>query len=107
MLCKRKGLILSPGGEIGQGFLCFVTLHLTLKGLPKTYVCLCVHMWVYACFPLRVTHLLIDHSVPHSTEVSMPTQPVARQKMRTHLVQIKGNTFSLGCLFYLAFSEIN
>ena len=50
-------------------------------------VCVCVHVCACACFPVHVTHLPIDHSVPHSAGVSMPTQPVARQKMRrTRLV---------------------
>lgn len=62
-------------------------------------------VWVSACFPHHVTYLLIDHSVPRSAGVSMPTQPVARQKMRTHSVLIKETAASVCCSCYLVCSE--
>lgn len=62
-----------------------------VRGGCHSAASVCEFMWVFARFPLHVTHLLIDHTVLYSVEVSMPTQPVARQKMRTHSLEIKGS----------------
>lgn len=43
----------------------------------------CKHLFLFFFYVLlRATYLPIDHSVPRSAEVSMPTRPAARQKAK-------------------------
>lgn len=89
--------------EIGQGVFFFFVLCNTAHHAERVatqVTSTCVYVSACACFRLHVTYLLIDHSVPRSAGVSMPTQPVARQKMRTHSVQ--ETTASVCCSCYLA-----
>lgn len=108
MLCKRKGLIQSPGSEIGQGFLCFVTLRLMCGGVgghtTLSLLCLCeslltsLSMWPI-CWSTTAFLAMVGFPCQHSRW--------RNKGWGLTWFWIKGSSFPVCCLCYLFCAETN